>query len=209
MRLRLDLAELTPFDFNDARILATVRSAFERVQVECQTLDGAESKPADRSQRWLNALNDELRESYHRAGDAAVRSLCKACSDNKAEFGLNELLHDVCVIRIDTVESHLHKKLLPYVKDVLWQIESEFNSSGTEVAIDFNKLILGSAQNKLYVGPLKSGTIASIKTVHAKFAGACQGNVYLALLPTPESWPTPKRPQMYRFESGQHEWLPI
>jgi hypothetical protein len=119
------------------------------------------------------------------------------------------LLHDICVVRVGTIESYLHKKPLTQILDVLWQVESEFSSSGTEVAIDFNKLILGSARNKLYIGPLKGGTISSLSLVHSQFARACSGNVHMAFLPTPDAWPTGTKPKIYRFDRDLVECISL
>ena len=181
--------------------------AFEQAQT-VPIAAGDRTNPR-RSQNWLNALNDEFIEHYKLEGVTHIRSLCKACDDNKEEFGLNELLTDLCVVRVATVESHHWKKLLTYVASVLWQVESEFSSDGTEVVKDFNKLILGRAEHKLFVGPLSSGTVASINNVHSKFAEACSGKVYLALVPVPETWPTTAIPRVFSYERGPATWNEI
>lgn len=168
-------------------------------------------KNAKRSQNWVTCLRTEFHTAYRQAGENAVKAFCKECGDNKDDFGLNELLHDVCVCRVATVPSRTHKKPLMYVTDVLWQVESEFKNSGAEAIKDFNKLILGSAQNKLFVGPMTSDLEADL-AVLVDPAKRCPGEVYVALVAHPNTWrPTvaPPRPRVYHFNAGPAAWIEV
>jgi len=131
----------------------------------------------------------------------------KHCPDHKADFKLNELLYDICVCRVAPVQSAVHKKELLYITDALWLIESEFARDSRQTLLDFNKLVLGSSRNKLFVGPQVRDNDSFIRVLLAP-AAACTGNVFLALLPHPALWDSDGQaePKFWRFAGGQ--WLP-
>ena len=76
-------------------------------------------------------------------GDSRIKIFSKSDNSNRKDFGLNEILHDVLVCKVDEVESSVHKKKLCFIKEVLWQVESEFAHNTRSSLVDFNKLILG------------------------------------------------------------------
>src|SRR5439155_22913762 len=55
-----------------------------------------QQRNAQRSRNWVSALRDEFARIYE---GKSMRALCKYCGDNQAEFGLNELLYDICICR--------------------------------------------------------------------------------------------------------------
>jgi len=138
-----------------------------------------------RSRAWVEALAADLFESLR--DDPMVRVFSKHNDTHRAEFGLNELLYDIVACRVGTVTSPMHHKTLVYVEKVLWQIESEFAKNTRHALADFNKLVLGSAKSKLFIGPQVYNNQAFIKTL-LPAARACTGNVYLALIPHPAQW---------------------
>ena len=138
-----------------------------------------------RSQVWVEQLATHLQEFL--GNDPAIRVLSKHNNAYKADFGLNELLYDVLACRVNKVAAARHGKLLVYIEEALWQIESEFAKNSKQALIDFNKLVLGSGQNKLFVGPQVHDKQAFINTL-LPAARACTGNVYIALIPHPSEW---------------------
>ncbi len=66
-------------------------------------------------------------------------------------------------------------------------MESEFARDSRQALIDFNKLVLGSAHNKLFVGPQVS-KVEQFIDVLKPAARACTRNVYVALIPHPAKW---------------------
>ena len=87
------------------------------------------------------------------------------------------------------MESSLHKRKLCFIKEVLWQIESEFAHNTRSVLIDFNKLVLGSGRNKLFIASqVKRGTENSFLSVLKPAAGYCIGDVYVGMIPHPSNW---------------------
>ena len=74
----------------------------------------------NRSQYWVNTLTEQFQERYE--GDSEIRVFSKLNYSNRKDFGLNELLYDVLICRVDEVESSLHKRKLCFIKEVLWQV---------------------------------------------------------------------------------------
>jgi hypothetical protein len=121
--------------------------------------------------------------------DPAVRVFHKGDAENRADFGLNELLYDVCVCQTAACPSARQGKTLRYVTKALWLVESEFARDSGEAVKDFNKLVIGSAENKLFIGPRVSAqTESAYLDALLPVAGCCGGNVYVALVPHPADW---------------------
>jgi hypothetical protein len=156
-----------------------------------------------RSKAWVESLAGGFRSVYK--DDPAVKVFSKGYEQNRNDFGINELLFDVTVCRVATVPSAVHKKELLYIKEPLWQVESEFARDSRQSLIDFNKLVLGSAQNKLFIGP-KTRNRHAVLGVLVKPADVCKGKVFAAFLPHPSTWDKDdSEPEVYWFEGG--EWV--
>ena len=154
------------------------------------------------SKIWVAELSEHLtkhQETHHSPSDLSeVRGFCLSNRDNRTEFGLNELLHDVCIAAIREVHAPVHDKQLFAVVKVLWQVESEFSSNGRDSVKDFSKLVAGSAQNKLFITPYKSDSkTASNRTVALRNTLAKvleladfppDDGWYLGQVPHPDEW---------------------
>lgn len=138
---------------------------------------------AGRSRAFVRALADTLRLLHE--GDVA--SLCKYDDRDRERIGMRELLHDVTVCRLAEVRSVVQGKTLWYITDALWQVESELARDSRQALIDFNKLVLGSARYKLFVGPQVADPEAFIGVLRPA-AARCTGAVFAALIPHPDSW---------------------
>jgi hypothetical protein len=132
-----------------------------------------------RSRHFVIALAEALRE--HEGG--GVEALSRYHDDARARLGTNELLHDITVCRT----AQLGARSLWYVTEVLWQVESELALRHREALHDFNKLVLGSAQHKLFVASLVHEPDALLRTLEPA-AARCTGRVFLALIPHPGRW---------------------
>ncbi len=142
----------------------------------------------NRSRSWVNFLANQLLTPYQSEKDIKdIRVFSKHDETNRKDFGLNELLYDIVVCEVGKVFSAKRKKKLVYIKKTLWQVESEFARDSKQALIDFNKLVLGSAQNKLFIGPQVS-KVEQFISVLKPAAEACTGNVYVALIPHPAKW---------------------
>jgi hypothetical protein len=169
------------------------------------TLADAKAHPnTQRSRFWISELHDALHAQYP---GIDIRVFSKYNTDNKEEFGLNELLYDVMVCETATVPSSSHGKPLRYIKRVLWQVESEFQNDSGHTLRDFNKLVLGSAERKPFIGGSVSDNEAFINVL-APAAAACTGDVFVALAPHPRAWGTPSISELrlWRYDSG---WMPV
>ncbi len=162
-----------------------------------EALNQAQSKPkkgstiqqinTNRSGYWVEALAEQFKKSYE--GDSEIRVFSKSDSSHRKDFGLNELLYDVLVCKVGEVESSVHKKTLCFIKEVLWQVESEFAYNSRSTLVDFNKLVLGSGKNKLFTcSQVRKGQEKKFLDVLKPTAGYCTGDVYVGMLPHPSKW---------------------
>lgn len=104
-------------------------------------------------------------------------------------LGRSEFLHDVAVfeLRERPAKGPRTRKGIPVLKRTIWQVESETAKSDIEVAIDFNKLTAGSAENKLIlVRQPRTGertTINQVCDYVLDMSEHCAGNLFLAFIP--------------------------
>jgi hypothetical protein len=161
-----------------------------------------------RSSAWVRCLGEEFKQLYAREPD--IRVFHKWDPENRTAFGLNELLYDVCVCRTAECDSATQRKKLCYVTKALWQVESEFARDSFEAVKDFNKLVIGAADNKLFVGPRLSSTTRENDYLNALLpvAHCCAGEVYTALVSHPDSW-AHDVPNVAVWRRCHTEWRPI
>lgn len=96
---------------------------------------------------WIRTLHEAFLRHYSGADNVVV--LSKARRDK--DWMRSEFLHDVAVIERQMVRSAYLGHLLPVARRVLWQVESELSGDGRQVAVDFSKLVAGSAEGKLMI----------------------------------------------------------
>jgi hypothetical protein len=105
----------------------------------------------------VTCLAQALRDA-HKDPDIAVMSMNLFSDDGdsiekvRAQFGMQELLFDVVVFEKGEVVA-TGGELLCFVRKGLWIVESELARNSRQALYDFNKLVLGNATNKLFVGP--------------------------------------------------------
>ena len=91
--------------------------------------------------------------------------------------------------KVGEVESFVRGKKLLFIKEVLWQVESEFAHNSRSTLVDFNKLVLGSGKNKLFIcSQVKKGKENSFLSVLQPAAGHCTGDVYIGMILHPSNW---------------------
>ena len=173
--------------FTDQDVKQLLQGALKEAQSKPDKGSTPQQINMNRSICWVEALAEQFKKNYR--GDSEIRVFSKSDPSHRKEFGLNELLHDVLVCRVSEVESSVHKKKLWFIKEVLWQVESEFAHNSKSTLIDFNKLVLGSGQNKLFIASkVKKGTESSLLGVLRPAAGYCTGDVYVGMVPHPSKW---------------------
>ena len=168
-------------------------SAFEDIEEN----EGKRNK--ERSQRWVNSLGKQFQGLF--PIESGFRVFYLGNDDNKTDFGLNELLFDISVCEVGTVRSAFHESELIFVRGAVWQVESEFSRDSHQSIIDFNKLNMGNALHKLFIGPIVSNNADFIEVLR-KPAGSCSGDVYVALVPHPGEWDMKDESdiQLYKYE---------
>ncbi len=147
-----------------------------------------------RSSHWVQCLAAELRTLVKDEGD--VRVFYRSDETNRADFGLNELLYDVCICRTAEHPSARGERALRYVTEALWLVESEFARDSSQAVKDFNKLVIGQSKNKLFIGPRLSpadepGYLNALLPVARASAANGATSVFVALVPHPGEWTTP------------------
>ncbi len=142
----------------------------------------------EQSQVWVEALATEFRAAYE--SDNSIRVFSKGFDKNRQDFGLNELLFDVLVCRVGSVTSSLRNITLPYIQRAIWQIESEFAHDCRAALADFNKLVIGAADNKLFICPCVNDLPSFLEVLRpaAHAAKLHAREVYLAAVPEPARW---------------------
>ena len=173
------------------------RAAEAPLEVEPLVLRSFEAlQGAATSERWVAALADELRAAY--GGDASVRVVQRGSGDNP-ELGDVELPVDIAVWRSGS-------NAVPgdggptYVREVLWQVAVELGEDARDTLQSLNRLVLGSASNKLLVGPQRGDATSVLNTLQ-RAAAVCSGQLFLALAPL-DSGPD-AAPRMWRFRRGR------
>ena len=105
-----------------------------------------------RERVFVKTLVDQLQGAY---SDDDVRVFSEYGRGNLHDFGTEKLLSDICVCRIaegQTVARQPEDFL--YIAAMLWQIEIEFSREWQRELQAVNRLIGGSAANKLLVAAL-------------------------------------------------------
>ncbi|MBK8015241.1 MAG: hypothetical protein IPK20_00140 [Betaproteobacteria bacterium] len=121
-------------------------------------------------------------------------------------FGMQELLYDISILQFDNVTS-IRGQDLVYLKRGLWIIESEMARDSRQALYDFNKLVLGNAQNVLFIGPQLNDSERHNGYLRVLKAPArnCASAPYLALIPHPDSWTIDTRSvKLYSWQGD--EW---
>jgi len=173
--------------FTEQDVKQLLGESLQQAQSEPDTGETTRTINLSRSRLWVKALAEQFKKRYE--GDMDIRVFTKGDYSNRSDFGLNELLYDIVVCRVGEVESSVHKKKLRFIKEVLWQVESEFAHNTRSALVDFNKLVLGSGKNKLFVASqVKKGTENTFLKVLQPAAQYCTGDVYVGMIPHPSSW---------------------
>jgi hypothetical protein len=172
-----------------------IEAAFKQTRTKEVTENNDLKRNRQRSINWVESLAEQLRISYPDKDNYRVFS--KYYSGNQ-DFGLNELLFDISVVKINKTESPRHRELT-YIEKALWLVESEMAKDTRQMVHDFNKLVVGNSENKLFVGPLTKKIIEFLPEL-VKVANHCNGNLFLCLIPHPSAWGNEElKPFIYSF----------
>ena len=186
--------------------------------------DGSDKRKqnAERSKKWVDELAAGFCKKYPREYANGSRKTRHRVfwirgKDNKKHFRRNEFLFDLMVCSVSETESlQRHSNRLEFIDRCHWQVESEFNRRDTrELIIDMSKLVLGSAENKLFVAAHRESKRKELRGICGAIASRCDGNVYLAFVAHPDEWAKkrdnrgkqPEDPKVYEWLAG--DWVPL
>jgi len=141
----------------------------------------------NRSRNFLRHLTAGFRAVYSKADGFNV--FAGGDHDNRRDFNRNEYLYDLSVYECGRVPEGYWGAGLSYVRRAVWQVESEFERTRRAAMADFNKLVLGSGDNKLFVCSRTKSEEAFLEPLGFPAAHAT-GRVYAAVLPHPAKWKT-------------------
>lgn len=170
--------------------------------------DGADKRKqnADRSTKWVDELAYGFLREY--TDGTRHRVFWKGGKDNKKHFRRNEFLFDVMVCSVSKTESlQRQSNRLEFIDQCHWQAESEFNRRDSrEVIVDMSKLVLGSAENKLFIAAHRERHQQKLLRMCGAIASRCDGNVYFAFVSHPDDWAKrSKQPLVYEWLAG--DWV--
>ena len=162
------------------------------------------SKPqltnAQRSARWIEFLNLELVEHFPKGKGYRVFS----------RGNTKEILYDITVYEQFTVLSARRKTPLDLPKRCLWQIESELEERNSRLlSDDLGKLVLGAAENKLFVTSNNwwhnNNKRKWVTSTASAVAEGCSGEFHLAFIPHPRKFLSKfEHPTVKKLKNG--EW---
>lgn len=179
----------------DEKLVEMIKNAFEAARNKSLLDEKGKIEPREgyfdsmRSQNWIRYLAEEFRTYFkEHTKQTNIVVFSKGFKDNRKVFNLNEFLFDihVCETKAAKIQPKHANKELRYITRALWQVESEFAKDRREAFIDFSKLVVGNAPNKLFICPktYDEHFIEDLKQI----ANCCKGNVFLAVLPTTDKW---------------------
>lgn len=160
----------------------------------------------ERSRRWVSELAKEFQREYH--NEEIHRVFWQGNKDNREQFAINEFLFDVMVCSVSQVESlQRRSNPLDFIDQCHWQVESEFNRENSRaVIVDMSKLVVGSAENKLFIASHRSSRERDLLNLCARIARRCSGNVFFAFVAHPSDWESnPEAPVLYEWVAGDWE----
>ena len=166
------------------------------------TSSGALARARERA--FVKALADQLHSEH--AGDD-IRVFSQYGRGNRREFGSEQLLSDICVCRVSSGQTGgRQSREFFHLAEVLIQVEIELSRDWRLEVQALNRLVAGSASDKLLVAALPArGSGERLSTLQAPFA-AIPGAASLALIPHPSEWETvDAAPEVWRLEDG--EWI--
>lgn len=191
-------------------LVEIIKAAWERAS------DGAKDEPdkqrqnARRSKKWMDELGEGFRREYAREYPDSLRKtpyrvFWRGSGDNKKHFQRNEFLFDLMVCSVSETESlESRSNPLEFIDRCHWQVESEFNlKDSRQVIVDMSKLVVGAAENKLFVAAHRKKNQQELLGMCGGIASRCGGNVYFAFVSHPDDWVNaPWEPQVYEWCAG-------
>lgn len=136
---------------------------------------------------WVESLAMEFRRQFNSA--EGYRVFSKKFCGNKPDFPIQEYLYDITVVRTKKIKSAVKDICLECPYEILWHIESEFQSSNSRSSIlDFGKLLMSGAQERLMVLPSGGSIQRWASGQFRDLRNDTPGKMWLAFVPHPREW---------------------
>ena len=193
----------TSLPVHHANIAQIVLDAWN--DARCDEVEGEHKRDRNRnrSAKWIDCLARRFQEHYQ---GGRYRLFWSYNSENQKQFGRNEMLFDIAVSGVSVTRSRQRQaQNLEFIAQCHWQVESEFSRTNTrDIVIDMSKLVMGSAENKLFVASHRSREEAEDEILNqcSEIAGRCIGRVYFCFVSHPDDWKTDRESL-----PALHEWV--
>lgn len=190
-------------------IKTIVWDAVREAQDRPITKSGDEKGPLhrERSENFIRCLSERLKNECN-SNPKEVASLFRYDDTYRSKFGMNELLFDIAVLEYETVSSGTSGKELFFVTRGLWIVESEMANNKRQALFDFNKLVIGDAENKLFIGPRLSDEQDYLRVL-GMAANHCSGKIFVALIPHPRDWPVKGVDSVVAWKRDNSSWISV
>ena len=143
-------------------IVGVVNESFNEAVKALVMGTSAGSLARARERVFVKTLVTQLEEVHD---DDSIRVFSPYGRGNMADFGTEQLLHDICVCRIGggvTAERKPNDFL--YIEEALWQIEVDFSREWQQALHAINRLNCGSAANSFSSLPSSTAAAKSLST---------------------------------------------
>ncbi len=155
-------------------------------------LDNLDSTRTERSRIWVDRLANAFKDVYvSDSTNPRFRVFWGSMVEEDPDFARKEYLHDILVCKTDTVRSIGNRQQnIPFVSEVHWQVESELALNTRQISIDFSKLVMGSAEKKLFVTVRSKREDITENLIDAccEMGSFVFGELYLCLLDDIDKW---------------------
>ena len=170
-------------------IRAVINSAW---LVTVTNLENADLSRTDRSRVWVNSLASAFSDVYSvDPENQQYRVFWGQMTERDRDFHRKEFLHDILICKTSVVRSIGSRgQSIPFVSEVLWQVESELRVDTRQISIDFSKLVMGSAEKKLFVAMRSKREDITEKLIDVchEMGQFVFGDVYLCVLDDFDDW---------------------
>ena len=187
-------------------IVQVISDAWARASANAKEESNKRIQNANRSKKWMCKLAEGFAHEY--GDEDRHRTFWRGSKANREHFRRNEFLFDLMVCSVSETESMQRRSNpLESIDQCHWQVESEFHRGDSrEVIVDMSKLVLGSAQNKLFIAAYRDSNGERLKEMCGATASRCSGNVYFAFVCHPADWVVaPMAPSVFEWLAGDWE----
>ena len=187
-------------------IVQVINDAWARASANAKEEGDKKIQNANRSKKWMRELAEGFASEYR--DEDRHRIFWRGSKANRKHFRRNEYLFDLMVCSVSETESmQSRSNPLEFIDQCHWQVESEFHRGDSrEVIVDMSKLVLGSAQNKLFIAAYRDSHGERLKRMCAAIASRCSGYVYFAFVCHPADWVVaPREPSVFEWQAGDWE----